>query len=106
MGSTVGILNMLLQNELAAPLINLGAVGVCLVALAVYFISKDKKYEKRIDEMLKREVDFREETSELQERFRKEQAEMAEKYRSALERFSQTLDLVVVCVKNIKGGGA
>lgn len=91
------------QPELAGPIINLGAVGVCLVALALYFVSKDKKYEKRVDEMLKREEAFRAEMTRLQETFRKEQAEMAEKYRAALEKFTQMLDLVLVCVKNIKG---
>jgi len=97
------VLGLFSQTDLAGPLINLGAIGVCLVALAIYFIIKDKKYENRVDEMLKREEAFRAETSELQETFRKEQAEMAEKYRAALERFAQALDLVVVCVKNIKG---
>lgn len=94
---------MLSQSDLGGPLINLGAIGVCLVALAIYFIIKDKKYEGRVDEMLKREETFRVETTKLQETFRKEQAEMAEKYRAALERFAQALDLVVVCVKNIRG---
>lgn len=91
------------QPDLAGPLINLGAVGVCLVALAIYFIIKDKKYERRVDEMLKREEAFRIETSNLQETFRREQAETAEKYRAALEKFTQMLDVVLVCVKNIKG---
>lgn len=101
--SLQNIMSVLSQQELAGPLVNLGAVGICLVALAVYFVSKDKKYEKRVDEMIKREETFRQETSTLQETFRKEQAEMAEKYRAALEKFTQMLDLVLVCVKNIKG---
>jgi hypothetical protein len=97
------ILVMLSQPDLAGPLVNLGAIGICLVALAIYFIVKDKRYEGRVDAMLRREEAFRVEMSELQEKFRKEQAEMAEKYRAALERFTQALDVVVVCVKNIKG---
>lgn len=97
------ILFGLSQSDLVGPLFNLGAVGICLIALATYFISKDRKYEKRVDEMLGREEAFRKETASLQETFRKEQAEMAEKYRAALERFAQALDLVTVCIKNIKG---
>lgn len=95
----------MLESSLMGPLINLGAVGVCLVALAVYFILKDKKYERRIDEMREMEKAFRREMADLQERFRKEQAEMSEKYRAAMEKFAQTLDLVVVLVKNLKGNG-
>lgn len=97
------ILGALNQPDLVGPLINLGAVGICLVALAIYFIIKDKKYENRVDEMLEREEAFRKETSSLQEGFRKEQADMIEKYRAALERFAQALDLVTVCIKNMKG---
>lgn len=89
-------------SHLVGPLINLGAVGVCLVALAIYFIRKDKKYEARIDEMREMEKAFRREMADLQEKFRVEQAQMAEKYRGAMEKFAQTLDLVVVLVKDLK----
>ena len=33
------------MTSLIGPLINLGAVGICLVALALWYIRKDKKYE-------------------------------------------------------------
>ena len=86
--------------SLTGPLINLGAIGVCLVALAIYFVQKDKKYEKRVDEMREMEKAFRKEMAELQEKFRKEQAEMTEKYNRALEKFSTALDAVVILIKN------
>lgn len=92
-------------NSLAGPLVNLGAIGVCLVGLAIYYIQKDKKYEKRIDEMRLMEAAFRKEQADLQERFRSEQAAMAEKYRTAMEKFAQTLDLLVVLTRDSKTGG-
>lgn len=75
-------------SSLAAPLINLGAIGVCLVALSLYYLKKDGRYEKRIDEMLKREKEFQQ-----------EQGMLLEKYRVAMEKFSQTLDVVVALLK-------
>lgn len=76
------------NNSLTAPLFNYGVIGVCLIALSVYYIRKDQKYEKRIDEMLTREKEFQ-----------KEAAGLAEKYRLTMEKFSQTLDVVVGILK-------
>lgn len=70
--------------NLYAPLINVGAVGVCLIVLAVYFKMKDARYEKRIDEAFERERVF-------QEKY----AEITEKYRLALEKTNATLDTVL-----------
>lgn len=81
--------------SLAGPLINLGAIGVCLVALSFYYLRKDKKYEERIDERLKSE-----------ETHRKEVADLTEKYRMALEKFGQTLDVLRVMLSAKGGGGA
>ena len=86
--------------SITGPLINLGAVGVCLVALAVYYIRKDLRYEARIDEMREMEKAFRKEQSEQQVGFRKEQADLLEKYRTAMEKFGQTLDVVVEMLHN------
>ena len=47
-------------------LFNYGAIGVCLVALAVYFWFKDKNYERRIDEMRDMEKAFRKEQADVQ----------------------------------------
>jgi hypothetical protein len=88
--------------SITGPLINLGAVGVCLVALAVYYIRKDLRYEARIDEMREMEKAFRKEQSEQQTTFRKEQADLLEKYRTAMEKFGQTLDVVVDMLRNRK----
>lgn len=71
-------------QSLIGPIINLGAVGCCLVLLAMYYIKKDKKYESRIDERIAAEANFR-----------KDQAEQQDKYRVALEKFGQTLDSVL-----------
>ena len=78
-------------SSLAAPFFNYGVIGVCLIALSIYYIRKDQKYEKRIDEMLKREKEFQEETASL-----------AEKYRLTMERFAQTLEVVVGLLKSQK----
>jgi hypothetical protein len=78
----------------AEGLAGYGAVGVCLVALAYWYILKDKRYERRMDDRLKREQEF-------QEKY----AELSEKYRSAMEKFSTTLDVVVDLVKNEKRRG-
>lgn len=82
-------------ESLAGPLINLGAIGVCLVALAIWYIRKDSKYEERNDGRVLQEQNFRKEISELHEKSRQEASAMAEKYRLALEKFSQTLDSVL-----------
>jgi hypothetical protein len=84
-----------IQNvpNLVDNIVGYGAIGVCLVALATWYIIKDQRYEKRMDERLKRE-----------EVFLDKYAELSEKYRIAMEKFSSTLDVVVNIVKS-KGGG-
>jgi len=74
----------MIDTNILGPIVNLGAVGCCLVVLAVYYMKKDKKYEARIDERLAIEKEFRKEMSDHQE-----------KYRIALEKFNQTLDTVI-----------
>jgi Mg2+/citrate symporter len=90
-------------NELVGPLINYGALGICLVALAIYHIAKDKKSEKRIKEMSEMEQAFRKEQADQQEKFRKEQAELIEKYRGTMEKVNTTLETVVIMLKS-RGG--
>jgi ABC-type Fe3+-citrate transport system substrate-binding protein len=80
-------------------LFNYGALGVCLVALAIYFKFKDKNYERRIDEMREMEKAFRKEQAEQQERFRKEQAELLEKYRVAIQQMTSTLEFLTDVIK-------
>jgi hypothetical protein len=75
--------------NLVDPLVAQGVIGVCLVALAVWYILKDRKYEKRIDELLARERAFGE-----------KYAEQVDKYRVAMENVSKTLDVVVNMVKD------
>jgi hypothetical protein len=69
-------------------ILSTGVVGACLVALAVWHILFVRKYDKRVDEMLKREREFQE-----------IYATVTEKYRVALENVSKTLDVVVSLVK-------
>jgi hypothetical protein len=69
-------------------ILSTGVVGACLVALAVWHILFVRKYDKRVDEMLKREREFQE-----------IYAAITEKYRIALENVSKTLDVVVSLVK-------
>ena len=76
-------------TQLINPILAQGVIGVCLVALAIWYIIKDKKYEKRIDDQLKRE-------REIQDKFE----EQSEKYRVAMEHVSKTLDVVVSIVKD------
>lgn len=76
-------------SHLVNPILAQGVIGVCLVALAIWYIRKDSKYEKRIDEMLKREREFQ-----------AEQSAQTEKYRLAMENVSKTLDVVVNLVKD------
>lgn len=92
-----------MDSTLIAPIINLGAVGVCLTALSIYYLKKDKKYEGRIDEMLSQERGFRKEKSDLEDKYRKEILELSEKYRGALEKFGQALDSVMRVMR--KPGG-
>ena len=69
-------------------ILSTGVVGACLVALAVWHIFFVKKYDKRVDDMLKREREFQD-----------VYAVVTEKYRVALENVSKTLDVVVSLVK-------
>jgi len=92
-------------SSLAGPLINLGAVGVCLVALALWHIKKDSRYEAIRDAEINREREIRKEVSELHAQFRKEAMEMAEKYRLAMEKFNQTLDSVIRMMASKRGKG-
>lgn len=75
--------------HLVNPILAQGVIGACLIALAIWYIRKDSKYEKRIDEMLLRERQFQE-----------EQAKQTEKYRLAMENVSKTLDVVVSLAKD------
>ena len=70
------------------PLINMGAVGVCLIALAIWFKIKDARYEQRIDERIKRETEFNEKYILL-----------VEKQHSITEKFTATLDIIVTLLK-------
>jgi len=76
------------EPTIYGSIINVGAVGACLIALAVYYMRKDAKYEKRIDGMLDREKEFQ-----------KAWQEAAEKYRLSLEKFNATLDTVLALVR-------
>jgi len=81
--------------KLADGLAGYGAVGICLVALATWYILKDRRYEKRIDERLTREAEFQ-----------REYAALAEKYRTAMEKVSTALDLSINLLRNVGRGGA
>jgi len=82
-------------GSLIGPIINVGAVGACLVILAIYYVKKDKKYDQRIDGQLAAEQAFRKEMADVHEKYRNQVIELTEKYRLALEKFSQTLDAVL-----------
>lgn len=84
-----------IDSSLIGPIINVGAIGVCLVVLALYFVKKDKKYDTRMDERVQAEASFRKEQAERENAFRNEITALAEKYRVAMEKFGQTLDAVV-----------
>lgn len=71
-------------ESMVGPILNLGAVGACLILLSVYYLKKDKKYESRIDDRIAAEVAFRRESQEQQER-----------YRQAMEKVAQSLDAAV-----------
>jgi hypothetical protein len=79
--------------KLADGIAGYGAVGICLVALSIWYILKDKKYEKRIDERLLREAQFQ-----------SEYAQILEKYRTAMEKVSSALDVTISLLKNGRGG--
>lgn len=82
-------------TQMIGPIINLGAVGVCLTALSLYYLQKDKKYEQRIDERLAVEKEHRKEVTDL-----------TEKYRVAMENVSKTLDAVIRIIPRKGNGGA
>jgi hypothetical protein len=84
-----------MDANLLGPIINVGAVGCCLIVLAVYYIKKDKKYEARIDERLVREKEHQKEVTDL-----------TEKYRLAMENVSKSLDAVIRIIPNRGGSGA
>jgi len=84
-----------MDPNILGPIINLGAVGVCLVVLAIYYMKKDKKYEARIDERLAREKEHQVEVAAL-----------TEKYRLAMENVSKTLDAVLRIIPRRGDGNA
>jgi hypothetical protein len=95
---------MLLQlagvdSSLLGPILNVGAVGACLVILGIYYLKKDKKYEQARDEQLKASEAFRKEQADLHKEYQKEIKELSEKYRTALEKFGETLDSVVAVLR-------
>ncbi len=99
-------------SGLLAPILNVGAVGACLIILGIYYLRKDKKYDSRVDERIKASdervklsEDFRKEQAALAEKYQNELKEQTEKYRVALEKFSQTLDSVVGVLQRRGGGG-
>jgi hypothetical protein len=75
---------------LLGPLINVGAVGVCLIALALYFRVKDARYEIRIDERIKREAEFQDKYIGL-----------LQKQQEITEKFSATLGTVVTLMEQL-----
>lgn len=81
--------------DVLGPLLNIGAVGACLIVLGIYYAKKDRKYAQSVEEHLKSSENFRREQSELHERYQKELKEIIEKYRLALEKFEETLDAVI-----------
>lgn len=95
------------DTSLIGPFINLGAVGVCLVVLALWYRRKDQRYEERMDERIKQEQEFRKEISDIHANYRKEILELNEKYRLALEKFNQTLESLIRMwqARRGKGGG-
>lgn len=96
-------LTMILAESGSSQLIQYGVAGVCLLALAGYYVVKDlkndSKYEKRMDEMREMEKAFRKEQAEQQQKFREEQAQVVEKYRQAMEKVTQSLDVVIALMK-------
>lgn len=92
------------NGSLVGPFINLGAVGVCLVAIAIWYTKKDARYEARMDDQIKREQDYRKEIADLHNQYRKEAIDLAERYRLALEKFNQTLDSVIRMMTTAKRG--
>jgi hypothetical protein len=84
-----------MDSALIGPIINMGAVGVCLVVLGLYYVKKDKKYDARVDEIIGAHKNFRTEQAALEEKFRKEMMDLAEKYRTVMEKFGHTLDSLI-----------
>lgn len=73
-----------------APILNVGAVGACLVGLSLYYMKKDASYERRIDAQLEREKEF----SKLQ-------MDQNEKYRNALEKSNEALGTIIGMLKQL-----
>ncbi len=73
-----------------APILNVGAVGACLVLLGLYYMKKDAGYEKRIDAQLERERDFS-----------KQLIEQNDKYRAALEKTNAAMDTMIGMLKQL-----
>jgi len=96
------IMGLVSEASGAGSLIQYGAVGICLLALAGYYVLKDLRYEARINEMREMEKAFRKEQAEQQQKFRDEQGAMVEKYRQAMEKVSQSLDIVISLMKGGK----
>ena len=71
-------------QTLIGPIMNVGAVGIMLIILGIWYVKKDKKYEERIDQRIAAE-----------QAFRKEQSDQQEKYRTAMDQFGKTLDAVL-----------
>jgi hypothetical protein len=82
-----------------SSLVQYGVAGICLLALAGYYVLKDLRYEARINEMREMEKAFRKEQAEQQLKFREEQAQVVEKYRQAMEKVTQSLDIVISLMK-------
>lgn len=82
-------------SRIAEGIYGYGAVGLCLVALAVWYIAKDRKHERRMDERLAREAEFQTKYEAL-----------SEKYRQALEKSSSVMDIVINLLKTPGKGGS
>lgn len=90
--------------QLVSTLVNAGAIGVCLVALGIYYAQKDRKYDARIDDHLKAADAFRKEQCDTNQKYQGELKEILEKYRTALERFGMSLDTVIGVLRQKRGG--
>ncbi len=85
--------------DTSSAIMQYGAIGACLVAVATYYVFKDLRYEKRMNEMREMERAFRKEQAEQQQKFREEQARVVEKYQAAMEKVAQSLDVVISLAK-------
>lgn len=78
-----------------STILNVGAVGVCLVALAFWYIRREGRYDKLVEERIAQEQKFREDITSIQEKYRKEVGDILERYRAAMLKFEQTLDSLI-----------